>query len=75
MVLDDFEGGYDNFYCDETDELAEEILDLVLVENNPSIKELKAIVEGYKFKDIKKRIKSFWRRAKFEWIVVGNFNK
>lgn len=43
-ILDDLEAGYDNFYCDEADELAEEIRDLILIENYPTIKELKKTV-------------------------------
>ena len=74
MELEDYIGGYDNFYCDEVDELAEDILDLILIEDNPSIDELKKTVEKYKYQPFMKRVKRFWKEAKMQWIVVGNFH-
>jgi secreted Zn-dependent insulinase-like peptidase len=75
LALEDIIEEYENFYCEEADEISDDTLDLILNEGYPSIEQIKQGLEELEYDDVQSRARKFWEKAKVVWIVVGNFQE
>lgn len=73
--MDDIIEEYENFYCEEADEISDNTLDLILNEGYPSIEKIKQGLEELEYEDAQSRARKLWEKAKAVWIVVGNFQE
>ncbi len=57
----------------DVDEIADTHLDILLTNTGMTIKESLLELEGYEYTKFYELIEDFWKKAKLEWVVVGNF--
>jgi secreted Zn-dependent insulinase-like peptidase len=59
----------------DVDEIADTHLDILLTNTSMPVKECLEELEGYEYITFYGLIEDFWKRARLEWVVVGNFPK
>ena len=66
---------YENFYCDDVDEICQTTLENILRNENPDVDEAIEILEKYSYKTETQRCLQFLDNCQVSWVFVGNFTE